>query len=72
VDGIAGDLEGKARVLRINVYDDVGVQAARRYGVRGLPTFIVFDGQGQPVQTVVGIPDRAKIVAQTTQLSQSK
>jgi thioredoxin-related protein len=48
------------------------VQAARRYGVRGLPTFIVFDGQGRPVQTVVGIPDRTKIVAQTTQLLQSK
>ncbi len=72
MDGIAEDLGNKARVLRINVYDDIGLQVARRYGVRGLPTFIVFDGQGQPAYTFVGMPDRAKIVAQITQLLQSK
>jgi thioredoxin-related protein len=64
VDGIAQDLKGQARVLRIDVGDEIGEQAARRYGVRGLPTFIVFDGQGQVVHVEAGVPDRARLVEQ--------
>jgi thioredoxin-like negative regulator of GroEL len=71
VDGIAQDLEGKARVLRLNVMDEVSAQAARRYGVRALPTFVVFDGQGQVVDIQIGVPDRAAIVTRVNQLGQN-
>ncbi|MBN1890976.1 MAG: thioredoxin family protein [Thermoflexales bacterium] len=68
MDGLAQDLEEQARVLRINVLGDVGNQAAHRYGVRGLPTFIVFDGQGQIVHVEAGIPNRARLVEQASRL----
>lgn len=70
VDGIAHDLAGQSRVLRLNVFDEVGAQAAGRYGVRAMPTFIVFDGQGQPAHVQVGLPDRADMVRHVRQLLQ--
>ena len=54
------DLEGQARVMRLNVLDSIGAQAARRLGVRAVPTFFVLDGQGKVVDTQVGMPDRAR------------
>ncbi len=71
MDGIAQDLEGKARVLRLNVLDKVGAHAAQRYGVRGLPTSILFDGRGQAVHVEVGIPNRSKLVDEANKLIQS-
>jgi thioredoxin-like negative regulator of GroEL len=69
VDGIVQDVGSTAQVMRLNVLDDVGYEIAQRYGVRGLPTFIVFDAQGQPVDILLGIPDRAQVVNQLKQLS---
>ena len=68
MDGIEKDLQGKARVLRLNVMSEVGSQAAQRYGVRGLPTFVLVDGRGRAVDFQAGLPDRAKVVAQINQL----
>ncbi len=62
VDGLERALAGQAQVLRLDVWRGVGRQAAGRYNVRGLPTFIVFDGDGQPVYHQVGLPDKAKIM----------
>jgi len=63
VDGLENDLQGRARVMRLNVLDSVGMNAARRFEVRAVPTFIVFDGQGEVVETQIGIPNRAKIAS---------
>jgi hypothetical protein len=63
VDGLERDLEGKATVLRLNAVDDVGGQLAARYGVRGVPTVVLLDGQGKVVLTQVGMPQRAEIEA---------
>jgi thioredoxin-like negative regulator of GroEL len=68
VDGIEKDLEGRAKVVRLGVMSGVGSQAARRYGVRGVPTLLVFDGAGQVVDQSVGIPDREAIVARVERL----
>jgi thioredoxin 1 len=68
VDGIERDLEGRARVVRLSVLSGPGSQAARRYGVRGVPTTIVFDGAGRVVEQSVGIPDRESIVEQVNDL----
>ena len=64
VDGIEDDLGGQAAVLRLNVLSEVGSQAARRYGVRGVPTLIVFDGSGNIVEQSAGVPNRKQIVTQ--------
>jgi hypothetical protein len=68
VDGIEKDLEGRAKVVRLGVMSDLGMQAARRYGVRGVPTLIVFDGAGRLVDQSVGVPDRNVVVAQVEEL----
>jgi thioredoxin-related protein len=69
VDGIEKDLEGTAQVIRLSVTSDVGSQMARRYGVRGVPTIVVLDGDGQVIAQSVGLPDRADLVAQVKGLS---
>jgi thioredoxin-like negative regulator of GroEL len=68
VDGIEKDLEGRATVVRLGVTSDLGIQAARRYGVRGVPTLVLFDGAGRPVDQSVGIPDRDRVVARVEEL----
>jgi thioredoxin-like negative regulator of GroEL len=68
VDGIERDLEGQARVLRLNVMDSVGSQIAQKHGVRGVPTLIVFDADGTLVSTLVGVPSRNNVVNQVTGL----
>jgi thioredoxin-related protein len=57
VDGLERDLEGQAQVLRLSVLDDVGGQLAMRYGVRGVPTFVLLDGAGDVVLSQRGMPD---------------
>ena len=70
VDGIERDLQGQARVVRLSVLSEVGSQAAQRYGVFGVPTILVFDGQGHLVAKSAGIPNREQIVAQVSDLVQ--
>ncbi len=45
----------------------MGRQAARAYGVRGMPTLVVVDGQGQPVLSQVSLirpgPVKAEVEA---------
>jgi len=68
VDGIERELEGRAQVLRLNVMDDVGGELAMRYGVRGVPTFVLLDGAGEVALTRTGMPDREGIVAAVEKL----
>ena len=63
VDGLESDLQGRARVMRLNVLDSVGLSAARRFGVRAVPAFFVLDGQGEVAYAQVGIPNRAEMSA---------
>jgi len=63
VDGLENDLQGRARVMRLNVLNSVGMNAARRFSVHAVPAFIVFDGQGSVVEAQIGIPNRAKITS---------
>mgnify|MGYP001814476646 FL=1 len=61
MDGLARTLEGQAQVLRLSATDGVGGELALRYGVRGVPTFVLLDGAGEAVLKQVGMPDRAEI-----------
>jgi thioredoxin-related protein len=61
VDRLERDLEGDARVLRLSAMSAVGRQLAGRYGVRGVPTFFLFSGDGQVIQTQVGRLDAGRV-----------
>jgi thiol-disulfide isomerase/thioredoxin len=66
VDGLERELEGQARVVRLNVLSKMGQNTARRYGVMSMPTFLIFDGQGELIGRQVGFPNRNEITALVT------
>lgn len=68
VDGIERDLEGRARVIRLGLLSDLGRRVAQRYSVRGVPTLIIFDGEGHIVEQRIGIPNRQSVVEQVKHL----
>ncbi len=64
VDGLAGDLaERGVQMLRVSVSSSVGRQISGQYGVRAVPTLILFDSEGQPVLTQIGQIDAEAVLA---------
>ncbi len=55
--------------MRIDVMSRVGNTLAQRYGVRAVPTFLVFDGNGQVIYAQAGIPDRSAIAEAIASIS---
>ena len=51
VDELANDMAGKVKVVKINIED--APEAPTKYGVRGVPTLMIFKG-GELVDTKVG------------------
>ena len=64
MDRLERDLEGQIQVLRVSAWSSVGRQLAARYGVRGVPTFLLFDGSGQMFHHQVGRLDADRIKAE--------
>lgn len=58
VEAIAEEYQGKAGVYKMNVDDNMNVP--QRYGIRGIPTLIVFKG-GQEQERIVGAVSREAI-----------
>jgi thioredoxin 1 len=58
VDTVAGENEGKVKVLKINV-DENPVTPAQ-YGVRGIPTLILFN-KGEIVDRIVGAQPKGSV-----------
>ncbi|MHC1737797.1 MAG: thioredoxin [Ignavibacteriaceae bacterium] len=59
VEELAGELEGKVKVGKLDV--DNNQNSAITYGVRSIPTLLVFKG-GKVVDTIIGAVPKAKIV----------
>jgi len=55
--GIAKQWEGRVRLVRVNVDDNLAISG--RYGVLSLPTVVLFAG-GEPKATVYGAQPRAR------------
>ena len=47
VDGIERDLAATAKVFRLSRHSPAGNAFAARLGLRMVPSFVVFDGQGE-------------------------
>ena len=56
---IAGDMEGKVTVAKVNIDDNPHTPA--KYGVRGIPTLIIFK-DGQVAATKVGALPKSQLV----------
>jgi len=60
IEALAGEYTGKAKVVKINVDDNQ--QLAAQFGIRGIPTVMVFKG-GQAVSTMVGLQPKEQLAA---------
>lgn len=58
LEELATELEGKLKIAKLNIDDHDGVAA--QYGVRAIPTMILFKG-GQVAETLVGMMPKATL-----------
>ena len=58
LDELATEMEGKVTVAKVNI--DENPQTPRKYGVRGIPTMILFKG-GQVAATKIGALPKSKL-----------
>ncbi len=54
VNGLEQEFTGRATVVRLNAADPEHIQLQERYLVRGHPSFVILDANGEAVQTFVG------------------
>ena len=59
LDEIAGERSGKITIAKVNIDKNPGTP--QKYGVRGIPTLIIFKN-GQAVSTKVGSLPKSKLV----------
>lgn len=60
LEELANELDGKLKIAKVNIDDHYGVAA--EYGVRAIPTMILFKG-GQVAETLVGMMPKAALKA---------
>ena len=58
VDEVANEVSGKLKVVKVNI--DESPNAPTKYGVRGVPTLMIFKG-GELVQTRVGSMSKSQL-----------
>ena len=59
VDELAGTYEGKVKIVKINIDDNI--QTPRQYAVRGIPTLLLFK-DGKVDATQIGAPGNIKSI----------
>jgi thioredoxin 1 len=59
VEELGTEYEGKAKIGKLDV--DSNQQTSIKYGVRSIPTLLIFKG-GELVETIIGAVPKAKIV----------
>jgi thioredoxin 1 len=58
VEELADEYDGKVRFYKLNTDDNI--QVASRYGIRSIPTLMVFKG-GEPVDQVIGFRPKSDL-----------
>lgn len=60
VEDLSDEYEGRMKVAKLDV--DESPQSAMKYGVRGIPTLLIFSG-GNPVEQIVGAKPKGALKA---------
>jgi len=63
LEELAAEMDGKLAICKLNV-DDHG-EIAAQYGIRAIPTLLLFKG-GQLVEQLVGLMDKATLKAKVS------
>jgi thioredoxin 1 len=63
LEELAAELEGKLQIAKVNIDEHDAIAA--EYGVRAIPTMILFKG-GQVAETLVGMMPKAALKAKLT------
>lgn len=58
IESLAGDFAGRATVAKLNVDEHPAI--ATRFGIRGIPTVLLFK-DGQLAETIVGVVPKSQI-----------
>jgi thioredoxin 1 len=58
VEQLAAEYQGRIKVGKVNV--DENPQTASKFGIRGIPTLLLFS-KGQPVEQIIGAVPKAQI-----------
>ena len=58
VEELAGEYDGKAKFLKLNTDDNI--ETATRYGIRSIPTIMVFKN-GEAVDQVIGFRPKGEL-----------
>ncbi len=58
VDELAEEYDGKVKFVKLNTVDNI--QTASKYGIRSIPTIMVFKG-GEAVEQVVGFRPKSEL-----------
>jgi thioredoxin 2 len=66
IDELAGSMAGRVRFAKLNI--DENPATASRFGVRSIPTLLVFKG-GREVDRIVGVQPKAEIARRLERLS---
>lgn len=73
VDGLQKDLEARGlSLVRLSISDAVGLQVAQGFGVRGVPTLVVFDGSGDIGLRQIGHINADEAMAYMSSISSSE
>jgi thioredoxin 1 len=64
LDEVASEIDGKATIVKVNV--DENRDLAMKYGIRSIPTLILFKG-GNVEKTLVGSQPKSEIVKSITE-----
>jgi len=59
VEEIAKEMEGKAKVCKVNVDDEQDL--AMKYNIMSIPTFLIFK-DGKVVNSTLGVQDKEKLI----------
>ena len=58
VEDLAGEYDGKVKFVKLNTDDNI--ETASRYGIRSIPTLLVFKG-GEAVDQVIGFRPKSDL-----------
>ena len=66
IEEIAGEMEGKVKVGKVDVDQNRGLSI--KFNVRSIPTLMIFH-KGQAVETMVGVRPKSELESKLTQLA---